>query len=96
MKYCCDHDGKSKTASAVDAAHYPEQDEVENPNFEEALDLPTREQIAERALKIWHTRGCPPNSALLDWLQAEEELKAAFQSRNVIEATARRYGSVQS
>jgi hypothetical protein len=29
-KYPSDHDGKSKTASAVDQDHYPEQHEVEN------------------------------------------------------------------
>jgi hypothetical protein len=30
MKPVTDRDGKSKTASAVDAEHYPEQNEVEN------------------------------------------------------------------
>ena len=30
MKYPSDRDGKSKTASAVDQEHYPEQHEVEN------------------------------------------------------------------
>ena len=30
VKYPSDRDGKSKTASAVDQEHYPEQHEVEN------------------------------------------------------------------
>ena len=30
MKPVSDRDGKSKTASAVDAEHYPEQNEVDN------------------------------------------------------------------
>jgi hypothetical protein len=30
MKPVTDRDGKSKTASAVDAEHYPEQNEVDN------------------------------------------------------------------
>jgi hypothetical protein len=31
LKYTTDQDGKSKTASAVDQEHYPEQNEVKNP-----------------------------------------------------------------
>jgi hypothetical protein len=30
MKYTTDQDGKSKTASAVDQEHYPEQNEVKS------------------------------------------------------------------
>lgn len=90
-----DHDGKSKTASAVDAARYPEQNEIQNRGFEELGSLPTHEQIARRAFALWQARGCPDGSETEDWLQAEEELRAALNSRNAIQSTARRSGSVQ-
>ena len=74
MKYTSDHDGKSKTASAVDQIHYPEQDEVENQ--ESAAELPTHDQIAERARELWRARGeDSEGSAEQDWFQAEAELK---------------------
>jgi hypothetical protein len=42
MKYTTDQDGKSKTASAVDQDHYPEQDEVKD-------STPTHKEIPERS-----------------------------------------------
>ena len=71
MSYTTDQDGKSKTASAVDQEHYPEQNEVENINGSKA---PDHEQIAVRAFELWHARGCPNGSAEQDWLRAEAEL----------------------
>ena len=71
-----DRDGKSKTASAVDAEHYPEQNEVN----EDGL-FPNVEQIARRAHELWIMRGCPEGSAEQDWFQAEQELKARNPSR---------------
>lgn len=71
MKQPTDHDGKSKTASAVDDGHYPEQNEVTNPNNE-----PTHAQIAARAQELWRKRGCQDGFAERDWLEAERELGA--------------------
>jgi Protein of unknown function (DUF2934) len=82
MKYPSDQDGKSKTASAVDQGHYPEQDEVENQEPEREA-LPTHDQIADRARELWKARGDREGSAEQDWLQAEAELRT------------RRTGSVQ-
>ena len=96
MKYPSDHDGKSKTASAVDQEHYPEQNEVENPrDFEEISLLSIHEDIGRRAFELWKAKGCPEGSAAEDWLEAEEQLRAAAISRGVIRCTARRSGSVQ-
>jgi hypothetical protein len=94
MPYTSDHDGKSKTASDVNHNHYPEQNEVDNLSWE-TDDLPTHEQIAERAHQLWIERGRPDGSPEQDWLQAEEELRAALNSRDAIEATKGRGGSVQ-
>lgn len=94
MPYTSDHDGKSKTASAVNHNHYPEQDEVTNQLWD-LNDLSTHDQIAERAYELWIARGRPEGSAELDWLQAEEELRAAMESGAAIRPTARRGGSVQ-
>jgi hypothetical protein len=94
MDYTSDHDGKSKTASAVDQKNYPEQHEVENQGWETGA-LPTHEQIKQRAHEIWMERGRPEGTAEEDWRQAEEELRAGIQSRHVIESTKDRGGSVQ-
>ena len=91
MKYPTDRDGKSKTASAVDESHYPEQHEVEI-NGSEADALPGHDRIAERAFELWQARGCPDGSAEQDWLQAEAELHAASASQHRLGTAA---GSVQ-
>jgi len=90
-KYPSDQAGKSKTASAVDGDHYPEQHEVEN--LELKTGLPDRKQIAQRAFEIWIERGRPHGSAEHDWRQAEEELRTTSGSSHVI---GRESGSVQS
>jgi hypothetical protein len=95
MKTRTDHDGKSKTASGVDLKHYPEHDETENTAFEEMADLPTHEQISRRAYELWSERGYPEGSGTEDWLKAEEELRAAMNSRNAVQSTSRQSGSVQ-
>jgi Protein of unknown function (DUF2934) len=65
-----DHDGKSKTASAVDAAHYPDGDHQEDHL------LPTHSEIAALAHQIWIEQGRPHHSAETDWLEAERRLMA--------------------
>ena len=74
MKYPSDQDGKSKTSSAVDQDHYPEQNEVENQGSGSDAN-PTHDQIADRAREIWNARGDREGSAEHDWLQAEAELR---------------------
>jgi Protein of unknown function (DUF2934) len=34
-----------------------------------------RELIEQRAYVIWQRRGCPPGTAIQDWMQAEKELE---------------------
>jgi hypothetical protein len=93
-KYTSDQDGKSKTASAVDQTHYPEQNEVKNsPQYQEPI--LTHQHIAERAYELWEARGCPHGSPELDWIQAEEELRDSLRSNDLLERTTRQSGSVQ-
>jgi hypothetical protein len=91
--YNSDQDGKSKTASAVDQEHYPEQNEVEI-SVLEADSFPGYDHIAARAFELWHARGCPDGSAEQDWLEAEAELQARRTSQSA-QGSARRNGSVQ-
>jgi hypothetical protein len=74
MKQKSDRDGKSKTASAVDVEHYPEQDEVD---IDDAHD-----EIALRAYDLWRQRGCPEGSSEQDWFEAAEQVRAKANSRN--------------
>ena len=73
-----DHDGKSKTASAVDAAHYPEQNEFDG----EPSSSTNHEEIAARAHELWIQRGCRDGSAEQDWFEASEELRGKINSHN--------------
>jgi hypothetical protein len=86
--YTSDQDGKSKTASAADQEHYPEQNEVEEPDS-----FPAQDRVAARAFALWHARGCPHGSAERDWLQAEAELQAELD--NFAPGGTRQTGSVQ-
>ena len=89
-----DRDGKSKTASAVDAEHYPEQNEVpaEHPLV---ADGPEIEAIKLRAYELWIQRGCPDGSADEDWHQAERELRARHGSERIDHQLHESSGSVQ-
>jgi hypothetical protein len=86
-----DQDGKSKTASAIDAESYPEQDEVEDSG---RISAPTHEEIAARAQEIWESRGCPDGTAALDWEEAEAELRERH-SRKDLDRGRQQTGSVQ-
>ena len=85
-----DRDGKSKTASAVDADHYPEQNEVNEGGL-----FPSVEQITRRAHEIWMRKGCPEGSAEQDWFEAEQELKASNPSEPSSPILRQGSGSVQ-
>jgi hypothetical protein len=86
-----DRDGKSKTASAVDAQHYPEQNEVP----EQVSDDPDIEQIKQRAYELWVERGQPHGSADQDWHRAEQELRASNGSQRISDKLHESSGSVQ-
>jgi Protein of unknown function (DUF2934) len=89
-----DRDGKSKTASAVDAEHYPEQNEVPQDQAQ-VSDAPDVELIKARAFELWCKRGCPHGSADEDWHQAERELRAANGSGRISDQLHEGSGSVQ-
>lgn len=94
MKYPSDRDGKSKTASAVDQVHYPEQDEAETAGTHQNS-FPSHEEIAQKAFEIWQAHGCPEGTAEQDWLEAEAELEAEGAPRSVTLGSAASAGSVQ-
>ncbi len=90
MKQHTDQDGKSKTASAADAAHYPAQHEVRaHPSRQ-----PGHSDIAKLAHELWVQRGRPEGSAELDWFDATERLRAKTVSDTTRSASSPS-GSVQ-
>jgi hypothetical protein len=92
MKRPTDQDGKSKTASAVDEAAYPEQHEIQD---SEIAAGPTHDEIAQRAREIWESRGCPEGTADSDWREAEEELRQGGSSREDLRRQRQETGSLQ-
>jgi len=89
-----DRDGKPKTASAVDAKHYPEQNEVPN-QHPLVSDGPEIEAIKQRAHELWVARGRPHGSADEDWHQAERESRAKNGSQRISDKLHESSGSVQ-
>src|SRR5690554_2333099 len=89
MKRPIDQDGKSKTASGLDPASYPEQNEVEQ---EAPQKDPTGAEIRDRARQLWENRGRPQGEDEVLWLEAERELREA--SRADLQEK-RKEGSVQ-
>jgi hypothetical protein len=94
VKYRTDQDGKSKTASGVDARHYPEKNEALFEPTDPKV-RPTRAQIAARAHELWTARGCPQGSSEQDWLQAEADLKRELQEHAPLKGVRKKTGSVQ-
>jgi hypothetical protein len=88
-----DRDGKSKTASGVDADHYPEQNEVdESPH--QIPEPPSHEDIAIRAYELWQGNGCPDGCADEHWFLAEQELLNG-RSQRMADKLHQSSGSVQ-
>ena len=54
---------------------------------------PTEEQIAERARQIWHLRGQPAGQDTPIWLEAERQLAAPAEVKNIPSATEGRGNS---
>ena len=90
-----DHDGKSKTSSAVDQEHYPEQNETAD-FARDPISMAQHDQIAALAFQLWLDRGCPEGSADEDWHRAEVELKARNRRSEPARSSVGRAGSVQS
>ena len=94
MATLTDRDGKSKTASAVDAQHYPEQNEVpkEHPLVSDGPDI---EAIKKRAHELWVLRGRPHGSSDEDWHKAEQEWRKRQGDQRVSDQLHESSGSVQ-
>ncbi len=90
-EYRGDHDGKSKTSSGVDAPHYPDLAVERTPD----IDLPSHEEIAARAHRLWELRGCPHNTADQDWFEAEQDLMGIARDRSSVAHIHGDAGSVQ-
>lgn len=89
-----DQDGKSKTASAVDAIAYPEQGEVSEDAMHPALHA---DKIREKAYELWQRRGSPLGTPEEDWCRAKEELQEEDeQFRSDLQKHREQTGSVQS
>jgi hypothetical protein len=54
----------------------------QNPTVNLDAEGPTRDEIAARAYRCWHERGCPEGSPEEDWRRAEQELRAERQHRS--------------
>lgn len=50
---------------------------------------PTQDEIAARAYRCWHERGCPDGSPELDWSRAEQELRSEYQTTQEHEGNRR-------
>jgi hypothetical protein len=55
--------------------------------LEAGTDTPTAEEIAARAYRCWHERGCPSGSSEEDWARAERELREERQGTRVTAKT---------
>jgi hypothetical protein len=77
-----DHDGTSKTSSAVDGEHHL---------------LPSHSEIAALAHQIWLEQGSPAHSEQRDWLEAERRLLAErrLSSPHTQQGLATSSGTVQ-
>jgi hypothetical protein len=92
-----DHDGKSKTASAVDQNSYPEMNETPNHPVGHAKveRAPTHAEIAKRAYEIWLEQGSPDNVAERNWIEAQQQLQSGGDTENLLHNLHEKAGSVQ-
>jgi hypothetical protein len=99
MKYVGDHDGKSKTSSAVDSKHYPEmteRDEESAPKEHESDESAfSHSEIERRAYKLWEDAGYPDGTHEQDWIEAERQLVEIRRDRTDANTMAAQAGSVQ-
>ena len=52
-------------------------------------DAVSRERIAAEAYSLWMARGCRDDSALEDWLEAEQRVRAAARAEGDVPVRAR-------
>ena len=93
MQQYSDHDGKSKTASAVDTDSYPEMNE--SPSHGAVERAPTHAELAKRAYEIWVDQGSPDNAAERNWIEAQQQLQSGGDSQNQLHNLHEKAGSVQ-
>ena len=89
MSQFSDHDGKSKTSSAIDAEHYPDAGNAEEDH------VPAHGDIAKLAHELWVQQGRPSGTSERDWLEAERRLRQSHNSRSSLEKIHEKSGSVQ-
>lgn len=94
MERVTDHDGKSTTASGVDAEHYPDP-----PGPPHVLLLPTAPSeldVEAKARELWTAQGIDSSFEIEDWRkQAQQELDSLAQSRAAVELVYDKAGSVR-
>jgi hypothetical protein len=93
MSHYGDHDGKSKTSSAVDEEHYPDGDSEQHSNTPRG---PAQKEIAQLAYQLWEERGRLDNSHEQDWFEAERRLTEESETPQDLRIMQAQQGSVQS
>jgi len=68
----------SRSASVFTPVRRPAAESIQAPASRKT---PTQEMIALRAYQKWLARGCPNNTHIQDWLEAEAELNAELNRR---------------
>lgn len=92
MNRVVDHDGKSKTASAMGLERYPDPGDNADGHASGKI---TQDAIAARAHQFWLDEGQPEHCAERHWLEAERDLQRAEVSRSLLDKVKERGGSVQ-
>jgi hypothetical protein len=92
MSHYGDHDGKSRTSSAVDQEHYPEVNSEQSANGSKG---PSRSEIASLAYQLWEERGRLDDAHEQDWLEAERRLKEESETPQDYRIMKEQQGSVQ-
>jgi hypothetical protein len=93
-----DRDGKSKTSSAVDSDHYPQQKGQHQGEQEEekvSEHGSTQEEIQQLAYNLWEQAGYPEGTHEQDWIEAERLLFEERRNRTDEKTMAAQAGSVQ-
>ena len=49
----------------------------------------SHDEIARLAYHLWQIRGCPHGSSEIDWLRAEQELRAGIADKQIVEPLRR-------
>ncbi len=95
IKHYGDHDGKTKTSSAVDAEHYPDLAKHEEHSVESAAPAFSHSEQAALAYKLWEEAGRPSDSQEHYWFEAEQKLREKNANNAQARVLAAQAGSVQ-